>query len=563
MCIIAHAAKKRHITRDEVLECMRVNSSGFFMCALRPDGTRDTIRTLDEKEAIKFFDDKVKDEDAFVMHARIPSRGEKTLENVHGWESDGILFMHNMTITDVDAMMKRVNWTKTDSEFFFRKVFIPFYRGLGAEAYKDGKFHEDLDNIIQHFVGMSNKFLFIMPDNSVIRYGSWVSEPDRKEDGKVAFYASNSGYRVYRKTTWGGGSAVNTAGFCRGEDADEYGGLGYGYDEYDEYNEYGYCGYGEYGGYGEGRRSRRKNRAGKDKPAKKKKEFDGKTLLKLAGFKGLCQIALAHLVINNAIECRAIYSEDEKEKEKIASVLRAMLPRCMGVKNLDRIKSLIGWMLGRYDGYWSNGSDPVMAAQTAAEEFCEVAAEMYEEDIVREHCGYAILANEINVKSGLDTVVTKINLILRILNVHVDFKALEPDYFTTGFVLSKDGWSMEEFMVEDLLDIDSIEPDNTALAIRMLLAECNNDFSMLLDPEEPDDRPPAGEASDGKAAEAVAADKGASGEDDSPTLEEMDDMYRKLYGDDGDDGVDVEDAVGGTVSADDAHGEPDRKEGTA
>ena len=128
MCIIAHALKKRHMKREEVLEAMRVNPSGFFMAALRADGSKETIRTLEQKEAIAFFDDKVKDDDEFVMHARIPSRGAKSLDNVHGWESDGIYFMHNMTISTIDSMMTRVKWGGTDSEFFFRKIFIPYYR---------------------------------------------------------------------------------------------------------------------------------------------------------------------------------------------------------------------------------------------------------------------------------------------------------------------------------------------------------------------------------------------------------------------------------------------------
>lgn len=529
MCIICHAAKKRHITREEVLECMKINSSGFFMCALRPDGTRDTIRTLDEKEAIKFFDDKVKDEDAFVMHARIPSRGEKTLANVHGWEEDGILFMHNMTITEVDSMMRRVKWDNTDSEFFFRKIFIPFYRGLGDEAYKDGKFHEDLDNIIQHFAGSSNKFCFIMPDNVVIRYGTWVSEPDRKEDGKIAFYASNSGYRVYSHT-WKGGTAANTAGFC--DDEDEYG-------EYSDYYGYGYgCGW-----YGEGYRNRRKSRYGKGK-AKKTKEFDGKALLKLAGYKGLCQIALTHLVALNAIECRAIYSENEKEKEKIADVLHTMLPKCMGKKNLDKIKEAVKEMLDRYKEFLDNDSDIILAAQTAAQEFCDKAAEIYEEDIVKEYSQYAVLANEYNVKSGLEMVVERTNIVLRIINVHVDFKSLEPDCFATGFVLSKDGWSMEEFMLEDLLDIADMPAEETAEAVRILLAECNDNFALVDDPYL--EEPRAGGTG-------VAEDDRHS----EPTLEELEGMEAELYGDaDMPDEPDVEDAVGGTVdnagTADDA-----------
>ena len=197
MCVIAAAAKKRHMKREEVLEAIRHNSAGFFGFTVH-DGVRRTIRTLDDKAFMKFFDEVVEDGDPWVMHARIPSRGEKSLDNVHGWEEDGIIFCHNMTIATIDGMMRDAKWENTDSEFFFRHIFMPFYRGCGAKAYEDGKFCQDLDNIVRYFCGTMNKFLFIMPDNRLVRYGDWITEKDRTdEDGKPAFFASNASYRTY------------------------------------------------------------------------------------------------------------------------------------------------------------------------------------------------------------------------------------------------------------------------------------------------------------------------------------------------------------------------------
>lgn len=195
MCVILHGLRKRHVRRAEVEEAMRANGAGFWMAALRPDGTRDSIRTLDAAEALKFFDDRVGDEDAFVMHARIPSRGDKCLANVHGWEENGVVFAHNMTFTSLDGAMRDEKWDGTDSEFFFRRVFMPAYRALGAGAYSGGRLHEYLDRLCRIFVGYSNKMLFLMPDNAVLRYGEWVEEKDRVEGGEVAFHASNTSYR--------------------------------------------------------------------------------------------------------------------------------------------------------------------------------------------------------------------------------------------------------------------------------------------------------------------------------------------------------------------------------
>lgn len=487
MCVIATAAKKRHITREEVLECMRINSDGFFMAALRPNGTRASIRTLDHDEAIRFFDESVKDDDAFVMHARIPSRGEKTLENVHGWEIDRIMFMHNMTITEVDAMMKRVKWDKTDSEFFFRKVFIPFYRGLGAEAYKDGKFHEDLDNIIQHFVGYNNKFCFIMPDNKVIRYGNWVSEPTRRENGEIAFYASNASYKVvsYGTNSGRGGTAGSTAGFCSktaGYGGYGYGGYGYGgYD--DDFDPYGYDEFkfqGAYGGdYFKGTGKSGKKPAGTKKSriksanimattAKPYTAFQGKMLFNMAGVKGVCELALSHMVIENTLACRYIYSENETENQ-VEKIVRTLLPQCF-VGTYDRIKAAFKELVEADD--LGIGVD---AVKKYVERFAEAAAKVYEEPICKVQAPYSQAPQEWSIRLGLKPTVDRINSLLRILNININFDQHEPDgTFVSGYVLAKDGSMMEEFLLEDLIGIDDVAVDSSPDGIQMILSVINN-----------------------------------------------------------------------------------------
>jgi hypothetical protein len=322
---------------------------------------------------------------------------------------------------------------------------------------------------------------------------------------------------------------VSTAGFCWNR---------YDDDEYDEYGEYGYGG-GYLATYNDDYYSRRKSRCGKGKPAKKAKEFDGEVMLELAGHSGLCQIALTHLVAVNAIECRALYSENEKEKEKIADILQAMLPKCMSRRNLDKIKNAIVAMMARYNELVGKDSDAVAAAQTAAAEFCATAARIYEKDVVREYSQYVLFASRYNVRSGLDTVVERTNLLLRIINVHVDFKSMEPDCFATGFVLSKDGWSMEEFLLDDLLDIADMSTDDTLCAVMILLAECQDNFDIFAN--SPLSKPLAGGAGVTWAGE----DADGSGRH-SPTLEELDETESDLHVEDYECSTpDVEDATGG------------------
>lgn len=329
MCVILHAKKKKHLRKDELLQAMKANSAGFFMAAIHPsDHSRTIIRTLDDKELLKFFD-KVNEDDEIVCHCRIPSRGEKNLENVHGWEEDGILFSHNMTISSIDAMMTRVKWDGTDSEFFFRRIFIPYYRGLGDEAYKDGKLHEDLDNLVQFFAGTMNKFCFIMPDGNVLRYGTWVNEPDRKEGDDIAFWASNTTYKVYTPA-WssqkGGGSAT-VPGFRRN---------GYfGYDDdydyvYDE-DRHGYYPAAAAGAKG----------ASKWTPSPQTSpEHLGKMLRNSLGDVCLLQIAMCHMAAAGYSEYRAALQRedlpaDHDLEQDILEFMTCGLPRFMDDASLD------------------------------------------------------------------------------------------------------------------------------------------------------------------------------------------------------------------------------------
>lgn len=185
MCVIISALKKKHLPMIEVVRAMRKNPDGFFM-AHWPQGSQDpndrkTIRTLDENDAIRFFRE-VPDEDRFVMHARIPSRGEKTIDNVHGWEEDGVLFCHNMTIQSLSDMMTAEAWHGTDSEYFFRKIFMPSYRGehLANPDLAKGVMGPSTERLVSIFCGSSNKFLFVLPDNTVVRCGNWVVRESEK-----------------------------------------------------------------------------------------------------------------------------------------------------------------------------------------------------------------------------------------------------------------------------------------------------------------------------------------------------------------------------------------------
>ena len=84
MCILIHSRRKDLLKEKELRQAMRENSAGFFLAALYKDKPREVLRTLDEKEAIDFWK-KIPDDVETAMHFRIPSRGQKSLDNVHGF----------------------------------------------------------------------------------------------------------------------------------------------------------------------------------------------------------------------------------------------------------------------------------------------------------------------------------------------------------------------------------------------------------------------------------------------------------------------------------------------
>lgn len=172
MCVIAKGARK-DFRADEFRQCMKTNGYGFFVAVLRKEPARNTfVRTLNEEEAFKAYELAGPD-DTVVLHARIPSRGgrEKNLADVHGWVSEeGIRFCHNGTIVSLDEAQKADGCEKiTDSEYFFRRIFLPLYRAEG------NKWTELVDRIVKVLCA-GNRFLFIFPDNTVKTVGRFIED---------------------------------------------------------------------------------------------------------------------------------------------------------------------------------------------------------------------------------------------------------------------------------------------------------------------------------------------------------------------------------------------------
>lgn len=183
MCIIAKGLKK-DLRRAEVERCMETNPTGFFIAVLKKNPKDDVfVRTLERAPILAEYDHADPD-DMIVTHSRIPSRGgmDANLADVHGWCEDGVRFCHNRTFSCLDAVMKHEKCEHmTDSEYFFRNIFMPVYRAEGR------RLTPLVDRVVRAVAGEGNRLLFIFPDNTVVTYGPFV------EDHGVLF--SNESYR--------------------------------------------------------------------------------------------------------------------------------------------------------------------------------------------------------------------------------------------------------------------------------------------------------------------------------------------------------------------------------
>ena len=460
MCVICAAAKKRHMEREEVLEAIKHNSAGFFGFSVR-NGERRTVRTLSDKEFMEFFDS-VGDDEPWVMHARIPSRGEKSLDNVHGWEEDGIIFCHNMTISSIDGMMRSAKWEGTDSEFFFRHIFMPFFRGCGPDAYKDGKFCPDLDNLVEFFCGTINKFLFIMPDNRIVTYGTWVKEESRREDGKCAFIASNSSYKVYA-SSW---PASRTRGSAR-TGARQYYDYEYGcWYEYDDDDD-------EYPAAKSGAKAADAKPSAAAKPSETSDKEAAKILRSTLGDVRICRIGLCNLVSRGAISLRAMpgdWNGDDSigEQDDVEQALFGLEPRAFTDDTYEMAVAGLGSL-----GDDSSDAPPYGPEDFAADYASELAPVLLKVWGKDSNNGVVpLFATPQRFEAAAATLDREWRTFARVVGVALDFSAKSPASFAcVADIAGKDGsrWKVGKARAEDVLEDESLDQDTVFRAVGKLL----------------------------------------------------------------------------------------------
>lgn len=173
MCIIAYGLRG-DMKQSQFEECLTNNPDGFFLLAYRNSEKKPYVykRTLKRKEVEDEWE-RIDNDDSFILHARIKTHGSVSEKNIHGWFSDGWYFCHNGTLSI------RSRGDMTDSETFFRDIFLP--------AFRDQQAIESLrkNNMIRAVIGTS-KFVFFK-EGRILSYGDFI-----KPHGKNVYFSNNS-----------------------------------------------------------------------------------------------------------------------------------------------------------------------------------------------------------------------------------------------------------------------------------------------------------------------------------------------------------------------------------
>jgi len=140
------------------------NPHGFSLVIRGKSGKPRIYKTLKQSEFLALYRNILNEYDyqdtTMFIHARIKTHGTVRIENCHGWRVDGIVFAHNgiLPIENREDM--------TDSETFFRDIFIP--------AYQVGKW-KAAERTINAVIGTS-KFVFMESNGDLKHYGRYIND---------------------------------------------------------------------------------------------------------------------------------------------------------------------------------------------------------------------------------------------------------------------------------------------------------------------------------------------------------------------------------------------------
>lgn len=162
MCvIIIKPANVQHLSLTTLKKAMKANPDGNGIAYRNGENTR-IYKTLSYDDFLYFFERAILTKptyEPYIIHCRIATHGEVTLQNCHPFadRKRNVAFFHNGTLS-----INRTDITKTDSETFFRHIYLPLYYRNQYQA-----------NTAADIVRNYSKFAFIFKDGSILKQGSF------------------------------------------------------------------------------------------------------------------------------------------------------------------------------------------------------------------------------------------------------------------------------------------------------------------------------------------------------------------------------------------------------
>lgn len=181
MCIIIAKPRGASLPPISHIEnSFRSNPHGFA-CLWENKGKIKSYKTLDKAACLAFYTNLLREKQRwhdvpFSFHFRFATNGSKTESNCHAYidETKKIGFQHNGILSYVVPKEMDI----TDSEYFFRNIFLPVFKTFGME-----------EHIIENFTeGGVNKFSFIY-NGTIYLFGNFIEES--------GCYYSNNTYQDY------------------------------------------------------------------------------------------------------------------------------------------------------------------------------------------------------------------------------------------------------------------------------------------------------------------------------------------------------------------------------
>lgn len=95
------SAKWGRAAEKRIREDASANPHGMSLLLIKEDGSASQLRTFDVQLVLTVL--RNSDWARFFLHSRWSTQGEVNLQNTHGWEEDGVFYMHNGCLSHPDA----------------------------------------------------------------------------------------------------------------------------------------------------------------------------------------------------------------------------------------------------------------------------------------------------------------------------------------------------------------------------------------------------------------------------------------------------------------------------